>query len=138
MNEVATQLELPTALVVLPGGKSGLADPQGARELRPPYAREVIEEQPVLVAHAAMTARRLGLNAPGRSRRIFDQTAASRQPSHASDLPDAAEKRSPDVAGTMAQRRGSDCRTSRDREEYKSYSSVVLDPPPGSHTFHRI
>jgi len=65
-------LDLPTALVVLPGGKSGAADTGAARELRPPYARELIQEAPVLVAHAAMTARRLGLNAPGRSRRILD------------------------------------------------------------------
>ncbi len=73
MNEVAaTQLELPAALVVLPGGKSGMADASGPRELRPPYAREMIAEAPVLVAHATMTARRLGLNAPGRSRRVFD------------------------------------------------------------------
>ncbi|ATQ43616.1 helicase [Caulobacter mirabilis] len=72
MNEVSATLELPSALVVLPGGRSAVADAAGARELRPPYAREILEEAPVLVAHAAMTARRLGLNAPGRSRRVFD------------------------------------------------------------------
>ncbi|WP_425430380.1 ATP-dependent DNA helicase [Caulobacter mirabilis] len=69
---MSATLELPSALVVLPGGRSAVADAAGARELRPPYAREILEEAPVLVAHAAMTARRLGLNAPGRSRRVFD------------------------------------------------------------------
>ncbi len=72
MTDLPAVLELPPALVVLPGAKSATADAAGARELRPPYAREMIEEAPVLLAHAAMTARRLGLNAPGRSRRIFD------------------------------------------------------------------
>ncbi len=72
MTDLPAVLEIPSALVVLPGAKSAVADAVGARELRPPYAREMLEEAPVLVAHAAMTARRLGLNAPGRSRRIFD------------------------------------------------------------------
>jgi len=72
VTDLPAVLELPPALVVLPGAKSATADAAGARELRPPYAREMIEEAPVLLAHAAMTARRLGLNAPGRSRRIFD------------------------------------------------------------------
>ena len=40
--------------------------------MRAPDARELFEAQPVLVAHAAMTARRLGLHAPPRSPRIFD------------------------------------------------------------------
>lgn len=72
MTDLPAVLDLPPALVVLPGAKSAMADAAGARELRPPYAREMIEEAPVLLAHATMTARRLGLNAPGRSRRIFD------------------------------------------------------------------
>jgi len=40
--------------------------------VRPPEARELLEEGRVVLAHAAMTARRLGLQAPGRSPRIFD------------------------------------------------------------------
>jgi len=72
VNAPTPALDLAPSLVVLPGGKSGMADGAGPRELRPPYARELLQEGPVLVAHAAMTARRLGLNAPPRSRRIFD------------------------------------------------------------------
>src|SRR5579872_5894200 len=65
-------LDLATALVVLPGPRAGIADGGGARDLRPPDARELLQAGPVLVAHAGMTARRLGLNAPPRSARIFD------------------------------------------------------------------
>ena len=72
VTELPAVLDLPPALVVLPGARSAMADQAGARELRPPYARELLHEAPVLVAHAAMTARRLGENAPGRSRRILD------------------------------------------------------------------
>lgn len=72
MNAPTPALDLATALVVLPGAKSAIADGSGARELRPPYARELLEHGPVLLAHSAMTARRLGEHAPPRSRRIFD------------------------------------------------------------------
>lgn len=72
MTDLPAVLDLPPALVVLPGARSAMADAAGARDLRPPYARELLHESPVLVAHAAMTARRLGENAPGRSRRILD------------------------------------------------------------------
>ncbi|HRD46483.1 MAG TPA: hypothetical protein PLF78_08375, partial [Caulobacter sp.] len=54
MTDLPAVLELPPALVVLPGAKSATADAAGARELRPPYAREMIEEAPVLLAHAAI------------------------------------------------------------------------------------
>ncbi|MDP1739385.1 MAG: ATP-dependent DNA helicase [Caulobacter sp.] len=72
MNAATPALELAPALVVLPGARSAVADGAGEKDLRPPYARELLEHGPVLVAHAAMTARRLGLNAPPRSRGIFD------------------------------------------------------------------
>jgi ATP-dependent DNA helicase DinG len=40
--------------------------------VRPPDARALFEAGPALLAHAAMTARRLGMNAPPRSTRLFD------------------------------------------------------------------
>jgi ATP-dependent DNA helicase DinG len=49
-----------------------VADAQSAQMLRAPDARDLFEQGPVLLAHAGMTARRLGLHAPGRSPRIFD------------------------------------------------------------------
>ena len=72
MNAPAPVLDLAPALVVLPGGRSGLADGGAARLIRAPEARDLFESGPVVVAHAAMTARRLGLSAPGRSARLFD------------------------------------------------------------------
>ncbi|MEW5685849.1 MAG: ATP-dependent DNA helicase [Pseudomonadota bacterium] len=69
----AQQLTLAPALVVLPGPRCAVCAPNGdAQPLRVPDARELFESAPVLVAHAAMTARRLGLNAPPRSPRLFD------------------------------------------------------------------
>lgn len=66
-------LSLAPALVVLPGPRCAIAPPQGPAQLvRPPDARDLFETAPVLVAHAAMTARRLGLNAPPRGPRLFD------------------------------------------------------------------
>jgi ATP-dependent DNA helicase DinG len=72
VNALAPSLDLAPALVVLPGPRAGVADGASARAVRPPGARDLFEAGPVLVAHAGMTARRLGLNAPGRSARIFD------------------------------------------------------------------
>ncbi|WP_374575950.1 ATP-dependent DNA helicase [Phenylobacterium sp.] len=65
-------LDLAPALVVLPGPRAGIADASGAGTARAPDARDLFERGPVLVAHAAMTARRLGLNASPRSPRTFD------------------------------------------------------------------
>ncbi|MFZ5721010.1 MAG: helicase C-terminal domain-containing protein [Pseudomonadota bacterium] len=66
-------LQLAPALVVLPGPRCALAPPDGpASQVRPPDARDLLTAAPVLVAHAAMTARRLGLHAPPRSPRLFD------------------------------------------------------------------
>ena len=72
MNAPATSLDLAPALVVLPGPRAAAADADRAEAIRPPQARDLIERGPVLLAHAAMTARRLGLNAPARSPRIYD------------------------------------------------------------------
>ena len=72
MNAVAPSLDLAAALVVLPGPRAGIADGAGVRMARPPEARDLFEAGPVLVAHAGMTARRLQLNTPPRSARIFD------------------------------------------------------------------
>lgn len=65
-------LDLAPALVVLPGPRAGVADAARVQALRPPDARDLFERGPVLLAHAAMTARRLGINPPPRSPGLFD------------------------------------------------------------------
>jgi ATP-dependent DNA helicase DinG len=72
VNAVSSSLDLAPALVVLPGPKCAIADGSGPRPVRPPEARELMEQGPVLVAHAGMTARRLGLSTPPRSRDLYD------------------------------------------------------------------
>ncbi len=72
MNAVASSFDLAPALVVLPGPKCAIADGSGARPVRPPDARDLFEQDRALVAHAALTARRLGLSAPPRSRDLYD------------------------------------------------------------------
>ena len=72
MNAVSPALELAPALVVLPGGKAAAADGAGVRELGPGEAEVLALRSPVVVAHAALTARRLGLQPPPRSKDIFD------------------------------------------------------------------
>jgi len=72
VNAPSLSLDLATALVVQPGPRCALCDGRGPRAVRPPEARELFEHGPVLVAHAALTARRLGLPAPPRSRDLFD------------------------------------------------------------------
>ncbi|WP_334163542.1 ATP-dependent DNA helicase [Phenylobacterium sp.] len=72
MTAPLAAVDLAPALVVLPGPRAAVADGAGARTLRAPDARDLVEAAPVLLAHAAMTARRLGLNALPRSPRIFD------------------------------------------------------------------
>src|SRR6185437_7141166 len=49
-----------------------IADQAGARAVRPPDARELFEQGRCLVAHAGLTARRLNLSTPPRSRDLFD------------------------------------------------------------------
>ena len=72
MNAPATLLDLAVGLVTLPGGRSAVSDGTGAQSLRIPDARDLFDRGPVIVAHAGMTAKRLGLNTPPRSPRLFD------------------------------------------------------------------
>ena len=72
MNAVVPAFELAPALVVLPGGKAAAADGSGVRELSPHEAESLALRSPVVVAHAGLTARRLGLQPPPRSKDIFD------------------------------------------------------------------
>jgi ATP-dependent DNA helicase DinG len=72
MNALSPALELAPALVVLPGGKAAAADGAGVRELSPHEAETLALRSPVIVAHAGLTARRLGLQPPPRSKDIFD------------------------------------------------------------------
>ncbi len=72
MNALTPALDLAPALVVLPGGKAAAADGAGVRELSEHEAEILALRSPVVVAHAGMTARRLGLQPPPRSKDIFD------------------------------------------------------------------
>ena len=63
---------LPPALVVQPGARAGVADEAGARALSPGAARSLFQREPVLIAHAMLTARRLGVAAPARSADLYD------------------------------------------------------------------
>ncbi len=72
MNASPPLLDLAAALVVLPGPRAAIADGAGARLVRPGEARDLYDHSPVLVIHASLTARRLGLQPPVRSREIFD------------------------------------------------------------------
>jgi len=72
VNAPSPTLDLAPALVVLPGGRCSVADGAGARGVSGGEARDLIEGGPVLLAHASMTAQRLGLRAPPRSPRLFD------------------------------------------------------------------
>jgi ATP-dependent DNA helicase DinG len=72
VNAVSPVLDFAPALVVLPGPKCAVADAMGARLVRPVEARELYEQNRVLLAHASLTARRLGLGSPVRSRDVFD------------------------------------------------------------------
>jgi ATP-dependent DNA helicase DinG len=72
VNAPAVSLDLAPALVVLPGPRAAVADASGDWALRAPDARDLFERGPVLLAHSAMTARRLAVPAPPRSGRIFD------------------------------------------------------------------
>jgi len=72
VNAPATALDVAPALVVLPGPRAAICDGSGARPLAPEEARRLARGGPVLVAHAGLTARRLDLPAPVRSRDVFD------------------------------------------------------------------
>jgi ATP-dependent DNA helicase DinG len=69
---VQAVLDLPPALTAQPGGRAGVADVEGAREIEPGPARTLFQRQPVLIAHAALTARRLSLPIPVRSPDLLD------------------------------------------------------------------
>jgi ATP-dependent DNA helicase DinG len=72
MTVSPVMLDLAPALAVLPGGRAGVADADSARAIGAGQARTLFEAGPVLLAHAAMTARRLSLPPPPRSPRLFD------------------------------------------------------------------
>ena len=72
MNAVVPALELAPSLVVLPGPQAAVADAVGARVVEVAEARRLALSAPVVVVHASLTAKRLDLQAPSRSRDIFD------------------------------------------------------------------
>jgi ATP-dependent DNA helicase DinG len=72
MNAASLVQTLPAALTVRPGGQAGLFDAAGARQIRLAEARRAFDTGQVLVAHATLTARRLGLSAAARAAGVFD------------------------------------------------------------------
>jgi len=62
---------LPPALACPPGA-GAVADAAGARALPRSQAERLFETGPVIVAHASLTARRLGLGAPPRAEHLLD------------------------------------------------------------------
>ena len=64
-------LVLPPALAVPPGA-GAICDDEGARKIGRGAAEGVFTGGPVMVAHASLTARRLGLAAPPRSNDLLD------------------------------------------------------------------
>ena len=72
MNAPTPALDLAAALVVLPGGRAAVEYGGEARFKTTPEARRLFEQGPVMVAHASMTARRLGLQSPVRSAQLLD------------------------------------------------------------------
>lgn len=63
---------LPPALAVTPGPMAALAGDGGVERLKPGAGRQAFTGGPVIVAHAGLTARRLGLHPPARSRDLLD------------------------------------------------------------------
>ncbi|RZJ97320.1 MAG: ATP-dependent DNA helicase, partial [Brevundimonas sp.] len=64
-------LALPPALATPPGA-GAICDGEGARKIGRGAAEGAFSGGPVMVAHASLTARRLGLAAPGRSQDLLD------------------------------------------------------------------
>jgi len=64
-------LALPAALAVPPGA-GAICDDEGARKIGRGAAEGVFTTGPVLVAHASLTARRLGIAPPPRSDHLLD------------------------------------------------------------------
>ena len=63
--------DLPPALAVPPGA-GAVADEAGARALPRSQAARLFEEGAIIVAHAGLTARRLGFSPPPRSAALMD------------------------------------------------------------------
>ena len=72
VNALIPALDLAAALVVLPGGRAAIAQGGETRLASIEGARRLFDERPVLVAHASLTARRLGLPSPPRCARLLD------------------------------------------------------------------
>ncbi len=72
MDAPSPVLDLATALATPPGGEAGLADLAGERRASREEARRLLESEPVLLAHASLTARRLSAPPPPRSKRLLD------------------------------------------------------------------
>jgi ATP-dependent DNA helicase DinG len=64
--------DLPVALVAQPGGGAAMADGQGAWALPSAEARTLFQRSAVVIAHAALTARRLSLPVPSRKPDLLD------------------------------------------------------------------
>ncbi len=65
------EISLPPALATPPGA-GAVCDDEGARKIGRGAAEGYLLGGPVIVAHASITARRLGLEAPARSPDILD------------------------------------------------------------------
>ena len=70
-RETGAAVALPPALAVLPGPRAAVAGAE-AQEVSAGAARSLFAGGPVLLAHASLSARRLGLAAPARSRDLYD------------------------------------------------------------------
>jgi ATP-dependent DNA helicase DinG len=68
----APAADLPVALVAQPGGGAAMADGQGAWSLPSGEARTLFQRSAVVIAHAALTARRLSLPIPSRKPELLD------------------------------------------------------------------
>ncbi len=71
LRAAAALTALPPALAV-PPGSGAVADPDGARKIGRGAAEGLFTGGPVLVCHASLTARRLGIAPPPRSRDLLD------------------------------------------------------------------
>jgi ATP-dependent DNA helicase DinG len=71
VSSIEPWLDLPPALATPPGA-GAVADDAGARAIGRGAAEGLLTTGPVLVAHASLTARRLGLAPPARSPDILD------------------------------------------------------------------
>lgn len=59
-------------LLVAPGARAALADAEGSRAIGAVDAKRAFASAPVVILHAGLTARRLGLAPPPRSERLLD------------------------------------------------------------------